>query len=110
MILTNTDYISLGSAPSSETCAALCAPNYEEQVAKECKVYISYLKRLFPIPESLNGEVGFKKKSFSHDFGTYYEVCVVYSVDNPKAQKYANKVEGNMPEDWDEQAKEELAA
>jgi hypothetical protein len=35
---------------------------------------------------------------------------VVYNDENPKAQKYAFNVEGKMPEDWDEQAKAELAA
>jgi hypothetical protein len=48
-------------------------------------------------------------KSFPHDFGTYREVIVMYDDENEKEYALALEVEGNVPMNWDEKAKEELA-
>ena len=95
------DYMELGPTPCDEPCAQVGAYDFESKVRKECRAYKHQLERLFP-------ECDFIVKAFSHDFGTYYEVCVVYDTDDRQSAENALKVEINLPEKWDEEAKKEL--
>ena len=72
---------------------------------KEGKAYINQLKRQFGEPPS---SAVFRLKAFPHDFGSYYEVCVVFSDTDEEAVDFAYKVEAECPELWDEEAKAEL--
>ena len=69
---------------------------------QECKRYEELLKKKFPIPENLIGEVYFKIKRFPHDFGEYFEVCIVYNEDNEPAIEFAFTVDNNLPLTWEE--------
>lgn len=98
------DYVSIGSTPNAEDCAQVGKDNYSEQARKEGKAYINQLKRQFgEVPSAM-----FKLKGFPHDFGTYYEVCVVFSDGDEEAADFAYKVEVECPDYWDEEARKEL--
>lgn len=69
-------HLELGTAPTGETCAQVGDPNYYEKSMRETSRYIRLLKKMFP---NAPDDVVIKRKSFSHDFGTYYEV-VIYTM------------------------------
>ena len=99
------DYLTIASAPVDEPCAQVGSDNYDQQSRKECRVFKNQLRRLFgPEPE---GAV-LKIKSFPHDFGSYREVVCEFDDNYPESVEYAFKLEAETPENWDEQAKEEL--
>lgn len=101
------DYIYIGSSPVEEPCAQVGSPDYFERSRAECKAFAAQLLRQFPDqPDSTY----FIVKAQAHDFGTYREVVVVYDDADEESLNYALKVEGNTPANWDEQAKQELAA
>ena len=92
-------YLTLGSTPCDEDCAQLGADDYRERMRAETKRYIAQLERLFPNrPEG----VRFGVKGFSHDFGTYHEVCVFFNEDNEEQAEFAYNVEGECPAKWDD--------
>jgi len=47
-------------------------------------------------------------RSNPHDFGTYLTVEAVFDPANEQARAYAYRCEGNSPELWDAEAREEL--
>lgn len=99
------DWIELGPTPAGESCAQVGQNSYAEQARKEGRAYINQLERMFPNPP---GSARFALKSFPHDFGTYFEVCVVYNDDSEAEWDFAFEVERNLPEFWDDEAKVEL--
>ena len=106
--------IELGATPSSENCAQLGQPNYSEQAKKECRRFMQQLKRQFPIPEKLAGEVAYQIRSNPYESSdgsdtSYLEVAIRFNRDNPAAVNFACKVEKGVPEDWDTDAKVEIA-
>ena len=101
------DYSNLGSAPTDEDCAQVGSDGYWERASIECKVFRKQLRRIF-------GEEKFpnrlKIKSFPHDFGDYLEVVIYYDDENEESLDWALKLEDNLPERWDEEAKKELVS
>lgn len=95
------EYLELGPVPYEEDCAQVGAGNYHEKARKECTAYKHQLERLFP-------KGTFTIKSNPHDFGSYYEVCIVYNDNDESSSDYAFNVESNLPSNWDEKAKKEL--
>jgi hypothetical protein len=97
----------LAPTPIEEPCEQL-GPKYRPERARaECKAFIAQLKRVFgepPVGASLF------VKSNPHDFGTYLEVAVRFDDEDPAAVDYAFKLEGNLPEAWEDEARAELAA
>lgn len=92
-----TDYVSLGSTPYNEECAQIGDPDYYKKTKEELKKYKSLiLTKYGEPPEGARLQV----KSFSHDFGSYHELCVVYELDNIDAENYAFALEQNCPETW----------
>lgn len=100
------DYLSLGSTPCEEPCAQVGSFNYLAQSRLESRAYINQLLRQHGEPPA--GAM-LRMKSFPHDFGTYHEVCVFYDPDNQQAVGYAFKLEGDLPMNWDEDAKKTLS-
>lgn len=91
------EYLELGSTPSDENCAQIGDSDYLAKVSEECKKYIFLLEKCFPdLPE----EVCFRRKSFPHDFGDYFEVVVCYNSNSDKQESAAYFVENNLPETW----------
>jgi len=100
-----TETMELGPSPADESCAQLGTEEYTKWGRIELKAYLNQLKRAFP---DMPPELRLKIKANSHDFGTYHEVAVTYPMDNDEAMNYAFKMENELPEHWDEQAKTEL--
>ena len=92
------DFIELGSAPCNEDCAQVGSDNYFEESIAESKRYINLLEKKFGKHKPLN--CSFKRKSFPHDFGNYYEVVVTFDSSDEESVKFAYYVENNLPENW----------
>ena len=101
------DELSIGSSPTGEDCAQVASKGYYELAQKECKAFRNQLLRVSGQPPEHTRLV---VKGFPHDFGTYYEVVVIYNDDNAESVEYTFKVEGDTPEYWDDEAKEELSS
>jgi hypothetical protein len=99
------DYAVIGSTPVSEDCAQVGAEDYGPRAKAEIRAFQNQLIRLFGEPPF---GAYFKKKAFSHDFGTYHELCVVYDAEIPEAEEYAYRCESEAPEFWDAEALAEL--
>jgi hypothetical protein len=106
------DYVYLGSSPCDVDCSQVGSPNYSERERKEIKVYIGQLERTLETmghpkhtwPQSF----ALVRKSESHDFGSYAEVCARFRDDDQAACELAYTIEGNCPAEWDKIAKAEL--
>lgn len=97
--------IELASAPYGEDCVQVrTGQDYIPAMKKECNAYKHQLERMFPPV----GNAYFTLKSNAHDFGTYYEVNVVYDENSEAETEYAFMVDENQPEEWDAEARKEL--
>ena len=100
---TRQEYIELGPTPCGESCEQL-GPTYDPGKAEtELTVYLHQLERLFPLSV-------FHIKAFRHDFGTYKEVCVIFDGNDAEQVDLAYEIESSYPENWDDDAKNELVA
>ncbi len=100
------DQLSLGPTPTAEPCEQLGAHYDAIRARQECKAFMGQLRRTFgdePVGARL------RISSNAHDFGTYHEVEVVYADESEKACEYAYRLERETPEQWDEQARNELS-
>lgn len=93
-----TSYMTLGPSPLNEMCVQLGKENYKEKALKECQRYVQLLESVFQ--ERPDG-VYFQVKTFSHDFGDYLEVVIVFDTDRPDQISYAYDVQANLPQEWD---------
>jgi hypothetical protein len=99
------DYLELGPVPADENCEQL-GPNYDPAKAtRECRAYVNQLRRQFPDPPF---GADFVIKTFSHEFGSYKEVCVRFSDISDEAVDFAYRVEDEAPANWDDEARREL--
>ena len=99
------DYIELGSTPHGEPCAQVGSPDYSERARLECAAYADQLRRTYP---NQCEKIRLKRQSFSHDFGSYYEVVAIFRDDNEDAADAAIFLQDNAPEYWDAEAIEYL--
>jgi hypothetical protein len=100
------DFIDMGCAPTCEDCAQVGSDGYHDRARKECRVYIGQLRRMFgDEPDGARLSI----KSNPHDFGTYLSVICYYDPAIQASVDYAFRCEGKSPEEWDEQARQELA-
>jgi len=98
------DEMTLGCAPANEVCFQVGDP----RAFKECQIWRQQLERAFPIPDGAFAK--YRVRSFPHDFGTYYEVVIVFDDSDEYAVKFAYLVEDNAPVSWDEIARQERQA
>jgi hypothetical protein len=99
------DSLELSPTPVGEECAQVGAENYHAMARKECNAFIKQLRRQFGVePYGARLYV----KSNPHDFGSYLEVACKFDENEEEAVEYAYKLESNLPENWDEEAKLEL--
>lgn len=102
------DYLALGPTPAAEDCQQVGTPEYnEEKDQRELIVYKEQLKRQFA-HHTEGGLIVFKIKAFPHDFGVYREVCVIFDDANEESVDAAFDIENNIPEYWDDEAREQL--
>lgn len=100
------EQLTLGPTPGDEDSAQLGTCDYRIRVRHEGRAYIGQLVRMFGSPPA---GTDFRLESFPHDFGTYHEVVVRFDPSLKTAVEFAYHVERNLPREWDEQARTELA-
>lgn len=99
------DRYEIGSAPNEESCAQVGSVGYRERALRECKAYKAQLERAYPgMPEGMYLTVA----SHQHDFGTYYDVCVVYDDENEAHNDFIWSNLENGCDVWDDVARKEL--
>jgi hypothetical protein len=99
------DHVDIGSSPPTESCAQIGSPGYDVQARRECRAYISLLRRtLGPEPDGARLSI----RSNAHDFGTYLSVVCYFAADSGPALDYALRCESEGPEEWDDVARQEL--
>jgi len=99
------DEMYIGSSPIDEKCAQLGTDGYWEKAQKECRAFINQLRRVFGKEP---GSARLIIKRNPHDFGTYLSVNCYYNDGDEEALDYALRCEGETPENWDDEAREEL--
>jgi len=99
------DFLSVDGVPLEEDCTQVGGSL--EEMRAECNAYINQLIRKHGEPPT---DASFTIVSNPHDFGTYYDVAVVFNPDKEEAGIYAYKVENDLPEYWDSEALAELKA
>ena len=93
------DYIELGAVPCDEPCVQVGVQHYDTLARKECRRYIELLEKKFPnMPENNK----FAIKSFSHEFGHYFEVVCWFDPIDEQSYRFASYVEENLPSTWDD--------
>ena len=93
------EYLELGASPANEDCVQVGSDNYRELALEECRRYKRQLIKQFQ--ESYDtGLIGFQIKAFPHDFGSYYEVCVLFNEDDEKSCQLAYDVEAQAWPEW----------
>ncbi len=103
------DYLSIGGNPAEEPCVQLGHNEFDTYTLNrfETNVFSRQLDRAFP---DQPGGTYFRVKANHHEFGTYFDVEVVYDNEDEESEDYALKVEGCTPANWDAEAKAELEA
>ena len=91
------DFLNIGSTPCNEDCAQVGSEGYQGRAIDECTRFIYAIKSVLGNPpEGAELEI----KSFSHDFGRYYEVVCWYNDEKPESVDYAYKCESDAPSEW----------
>lgn len=94
------DCFELGSAPWDEECVqVITGKDYHQEMREECMRFGRAIEKKFPPP---NDNAFLTIKSFAHDFGTYYEVCVRFDDRDADAVEYAYMLEDSLPGTWKE--------
>jgi hypothetical protein len=100
------DFIYIGSSPPDETCVQVGSENYYPRSRHECHVYIRQLRRALG-NEPDGARLAIRRDE--HDFGAYLSVICYYDATIQESIDYALRCEGQGPEQWDAEAKRELA-
>ena len=106
------DFLHLCSVPASEPCVQ--AGNNIEHQLLECIVFGNQLIRIYGNPPE-GAEIVIIRQVHD-DAGVYNELGIFYQVTEEEAEnitdseEYAFKLEGGLPEKWDEEALKELEA
>ena len=90
------ELLELGPVPCDEDCYQT-GKDDDGLIRKQAHIWKGQLQRTYP-------EATFVVKRFPHDFGCYYEVCVVYDPDDDKSCRDAWDIEGNCPKTWDRES------
>lgn len=92
-----TDYIELGVTPCNESCCQVGRDNYSKYGLLEAREFKRMLEALYADKLDL---VTFRVKTCPHDFGSYYDVAIVY--DTEEGMNVAYEIEDSYPADWPE--------
>jgi hypothetical protein len=95
----NEDIIWIGAAPLNEDCAQVGSPDYARKAKIECKAFIEAIRKVCgKEPEGAR----LTTKPQPYDFGSHYEVAVIFDGNNKEAADYADKVDRPAPATWEE--------
>jgi len=100
-----TERLDIDTVPLDEECAQVGSTDYSERSKIECRVFADQIIREHGKPP---GSARIAIKRNPHDFGTYLSIELVFNDDNEDESEWAYNVEGNLPMEWDEIAKENL--
>lgn len=100
------DYVTIGNVPYDEECTPNNPndPAYGARQIKECGALARQLMRIYGDPPS---GAKFAIMKNPHDFGVYYDLVIIFNLENEVATEYAFKCE-DLPDKWDSEAREEL--
>lgn len=105
------EFLPLSCTPHNEECTP-AGKDLESQIL-ECTALINQLIRSAGQPDT--GAEFFIIENTGHDFGIYYEAGIFYQptpdtdeAEESQSEIYAMIIESNIPEQWDNEAKEEL--
>ena len=102
------DYLTIGTVPCNEDCTQTePSGDYAAAQRREAAIFAEQIARHYPEPSA--GYVTVKR--FSHDFGGYYEACVVFDDEDEAATTWAYDVENDslgVLQDWDEESRAAL--
>ena len=101
------DELCIGPTPVEEPCVQVGSSNYRKWSLIECRVFVKQLERLIE-KQFKEIFVTFRIKSSPHEYGTYHEVYAYYDPDNPDEVAQAFYAESHTPEEWDDEARQEL--
>lgn len=89
----------LGPAPAMEECIQVGSDDYARNAKTECRAFIEAIRKVCGHePEGARLTV----KSQPHDFGSYYEVAVIFDGNDQAAAEYAAKCDEKAPGTWEE--------
>jgi hypothetical protein len=89
----------LGAAPANEDCIQVGSPDYARDAKAECRAYIEAIRKVCGHePEGARLTI----KSQPHDYGSYYEVAIVFDGNNREAAEYASRVDEKAPTTWEQ--------
>jgi hypothetical protein len=94
------------TTPPYEECAQVGTEEYLDRARKEARALIAQLRRVIG-PEPPGAQL--RIRSHEHDFGRYLTTVVEYDPSDSVAAAYAWSCDEKLPEEWDEQARTELA-
>lgn len=95
------DCIELGPAPSDESCAQSTDPDFNTKNQEECQRYKEQLLNLAKAKNIPMGKAKLTIKSFSHDYGSYREVCVKFDTTDQVGIDFAFWLDENAPTTWE---------
>ena len=102
------DYLTIGTVPCNEDCTQNePTGTYAAAQRREANLFAQQITRHYPEPEA--GYVTVKR--FAHDFGGYFEACVVFDDEDEAATNWAFQVESDplgVLSQWDEQSRAAL--
>lgn len=107
------EFFSLACTPHGESCTQ-AGEGMTSDMILECKALVNQLIRVHGTPPE-HAEFFLIKNE--HDFGTYYEVGIFFTMTDPDgadrdddtpSEIYARLCESGIPEKWDAEAIEEL--
>ena len=102
------DQFELGTTvPHDEQCSQMGDANFASYSKMEARALMNQILRTIGDPPA---RTGLKMISCPHDFGTYYDVAVIYDDELEESQEWMLKVESELPLNWDEEARNELKA
>ena len=106
------DTLSISCTPLDEDCTQVSGTeNYMPMMNREVTAFRNQLERMAAAGRfGERGRAYFKVESNPHEFGTYKEVAVSYDDSDETGEAFAFEVEGNIPEEWDDEARRELGA
>ena len=97
-------YLFIDTTPSEETCTQVGDPDYHAKARAEGKRMLAQIDKHYPLPE--NATMGYTIiKSESHDFGSYYQIKIIFDDECELSTNWAFSIEGDTLgalRHWDE--------
>ena len=99
------DYLYIDTTPCNEKCTQIGDPDYYAKARAEGRRMIAQIDKHYPLPE--NAIMGYTiLKSESHEFGSYYQIKIIFDDECELSTNWAFSIEGDSLgalEYWDEE-------